>query len=104
MKTRLRHLVRTETATAGAGQTVTYPAQDYIRCNLRGATANELMVGGAVTANTQWMVTMRWRADVTARNRFLRESDGLTLEILGVVDPDGEQRVLHATCATVVVQ
>lgn len=89
-------------ATPGGGQTVTYTPQDYVRCQLRGATASEMMVGGGVQANQQWMVTMRWRADITARNRLQRETDGLTLEILGVVDPDGDQRVLHLTCATVI--
>lgn len=102
LKTRLRHYVKQEATTPSAGQTVTYTPQDYIRCNLRGASADEMMVGGGVQSNQQWMVVARWRSDVVARNRLRRESDGLTLEILGVVDPDGDQRVMHVTCATVI--
>lgn len=78
---------------------MTYTPQDLIRCEVRGDAADEQLVGGGVQAVARYTVRMRYRTDVTERNRLRRETDGLTLDILGVADPTGRREELVLACA-----
>jgi SPP1 family predicted phage head-tail adaptor len=100
LRTRLRLQQPVEATTAGGGQTVTWVDSDSVWCDMQADAAFEQLVGGGTQAVRRWKLTMRLRSDVTAKSRFRRETDGLTLNVTGMEDQTGEELLMIVHCAS----
>jgi SPP1 family predicted phage head-tail adaptor len=59
-------------------------------------SATERAANAGVQSAISHRVIIRWRDDVTSKNRLVYR--GRTLEIVGVTDPDGRRRELWLEC------
>jgi SPP1 family predicted phage head-tail adaptor len=53
---------------------------------------------GKMTGPKSYLAVIRYRRDWPTSDMRLRTVDGLTLEVTGVLDPDGKKRELQLTC------
>jgi SPP1 family predicted phage head-tail adaptor len=97
---KLRHRLTLEapsrTADDGGGAVVTWAVIAEIWGAIEVAAGGERVTADRLTGTTQPVVTIRYRADVTAATRFL--SGDRTLLIRAVLDPDGTRRFLRCLC------
>jgi SPP1 family predicted phage head-tail adaptor len=102
-----RHLVRVLIPSASddgaGGQTVTVTDGPLLWANVQSVSSREQAIAGAVQTVATHRVQMPYDTRVTALRQFERVAPtGTTLQILGVRDVDGRQRMLEVDCAEVV--
>jgi SPP1 family predicted phage head-tail adaptor len=49
-----------------------------------------------VTGSTTFLVRLRYRTGLTSQDRFIR--NGMVLDVVSVLDPDGRRRELECVC------
>ncbi len=97
-----RHVVtlqkRMETDDGQGGKTVSWQdvARDY--ADVRSLRGTETARFRRLSADTNTIVMMRWRADVTTDMRLLH--DGRILNVMSVVDPDVRRKIIDIYCAS----
>lgn len=103
-----RHLVQliipVETDDGEGGQSVTWPGTGpEFWAQVVPMTARESEIAGAVQSLATHRVSMYYDARITGTSRLARVApSGVTLQILGVRDLDGRQRMLELDCSEVI--
>lgn len=82
------------------GQTDSMAAAEYVTAfaHIRPLSSRELANAGAVQSVGTHLITLAYRPGVDTKQLVEVVADGLTFEIVGVVDPDRRQRTLELTC------
>ena len=105
---RLRDLVRlivpVATDDGEGGQSVTWPTTGpEFWAQVLPMTAREQEIAGAVQSLATHKVTMHYDTRIVGTCRLARVApSGITLQILGVRDLDGRQRMLDLDCSEVI--
>ena len=102
-----RHYMRvripTPTDDGQGGQSVAWTDGSSIWGDIRPVSAREQAIAGAIQTIATHRVTTHYDARLTVERRLARVApEGTELQILGIRDPDGKQRVLELDCAEVV--
>ena len=96
----LRHRVSllepVESDDGAGGRTVTWNERDTVWAEVVPMRGDEREWAEALTAETGYRVTLRYRGDLTRDMRI--GFDGGVLEIRSLADPDGRRRWLVCTC------
>jgi SPP1 family predicted phage head-tail adaptor len=100
---RLRLVIPTPVDDGVGGQVVTAVPSAYLWANVQSVSAREQSIAGAVQTITTHRVMLPYDSRITALRQLERIAPtGTTLQILGVRDVDGRQRVMELDCAEVV--
>ena len=104
MRDLLRLLVPTATDDGEGGQSVTWPTTGVeFWGDVVPITARESEIAGAVQSLATHRVSTYYDARITGTSRLARVApSGVTLQILGVRDQDGRQRMLEIDCSEVI--
>jgi SPP1 family predicted phage head-tail adaptor len=104
MRDRVRLLVPSTTDDGEGGQSVTWPTNGpEFWAEVLPMTARESEIAGAVQSLATHRVTLHYDARITGICRLQRIAPtGVTLQILGVRDVDGRQRMLDVDCSEVI--
>jgi len=65
---------------------------------IRPLTSREQSNAGAIQSVGTHVISMAYRPDVDTKQLIEVVADGVTFEIIGIVDPDHKRRVLELTC------
>ncbi len=79
------------------GETITWQDQAVIYAVLFPLCASETLLADMESGTVLWEAHLRWRNDVHAGDRFVRD-DGGVLQVQAVFDPDGRRRLLICRC------
>ena len=74
-----------------------YRYVDSVPGSIRSAGGNEVLKFGGPSAEGQFVVEIRHRADVRSEWRLV-DSQGRTLQVSTYADPDGSRRFLRLYC------
>jgi len=66
--------------------------------SIRALGSRELENAGAVQSVATHLITLAYRPGIDTKQLIEVVADGLTFEIVGIVDPDRKQRILELTC------
>jgi SPP1 family predicted phage head-tail adaptor len=104
MRDRVRLLVPVTTDDGEGGQSVTWPTTGpEFWAQVLPMTARESEIAGAVQSLATHRVTMHYDTRIVGTCRLQRIAPtGVTLQILGVRDLDGQQRTLDVDCSEVI--
>ena len=104
LRDRVRLLVPVTTDDGEGGQSVTWPTTGpEFWAQVLPMTAREQEIAGAVQSLATHKVTMHYDTRITGTCRLARIApSGVTLQILGVRDLDGLQRMLDVDCSELV--
>ena len=106
MRDWLQILTPTVTPDGRGGQIVAWPdppSGPWIKAYVRAATSREQAAAGALQTVATHIVQVYFDARITADKRLRRVAPAApTLEIVGVRDEDGKQRMLALDCAEVI--
>ncbi len=80
------------------GQTPAMPQFVYTFASVRPLSSRELANAGSVQSVGTHLIEMAYRSGVDTKQLVEVVADGVTFEIVGVVDPDRKQRILELTC------
>lgn len=101
----LRHRVviqRSTTADDGkGGQTDAWATLATVWAEVLPMRGNERRMAGALTAEIQYRVRVRYRTDITVQPTDRIEWGGVTLEVHAVTDEDGRHRFWLLDCGSV---
>ena len=78
------------------GRIVTWSRRDTVWAQVISLKGKEKQLAEALTAESPYSVTLRYRSDVTSEMRI--GFDNLLLDIKSVADPDGHRRWLVCYC------
>jgi len=96
----LRHriglLEPAEAADGAGGRIVTWVRRDTVWAEIVSLRGKEKEWAEALTAESTFRVTLRYRSDLTRDMRI--ELDGVQLNINSIADPDGRRRWLVLYC------
>ncbi len=85
------------------GQSIVWTDGPQIWGNVLPISAREQSLAGAVQTLASYRVETHYDTRITGERRFKRLAPtGPELQILGVRDPDGKQRLMDVDCAEVV--
>lgn len=106
MRDLVRLLIPTDPDDGEGGQTVTWPnTGPEFWAQVLPVTARESEIAGAVQSLATHRVSMHYDARIVSTARLARVApSGITLQILGVRDPDGRQRMLDLDCAELITE
>jgi SPP1 family predicted phage head-tail adaptor len=104
MRDLVRLLVPVATDDGEGGQSVTWPTTGpEFWAQVLPMTAREQEIAGAVQSLATHKVTMHYDTRIVGTCRLARVApSGITLQILGVRDLDGRQRMLDLDCSEVI--
>jgi SPP1 family predicted phage head-tail adaptor len=104
MRDLVRLLVPVSADDGEGGQSVTWPTTGpELWAQVLPMTARESEIAGAVQSLATHRVTMHYDTRITGICRLQRIAPtGVTLQILGVRDLDGQQRTLDVDCSEVI--
>ena len=104
MRDWLQILTPTVTDDGRGGQTVVFPESGpWIKAYVRAASNREQAASGALQTVATHVVEVYFDTRITADKRLRRVAPAApTLEIVGVRDQDGKQRLLALDCAEVI--
>jgi SPP1 family predicted phage head-tail adaptor len=101
----VRLLTPVETDDGEGGQSVTWDEDDgpQLWAEVASVSAREQAIAGAIQTVAPFRVTTYYDTRIDGTKRFARVSPtGPTLQILGVRDVDGRQRLHEIDCAEVI--
>jgi SPP1 family predicted phage head-tail adaptor len=99
----VRVLIPTTVDDGVGGQTVTWTNGPALWADIRPVSAREQAIAGAVQSIATHRLTMHYDDRITVERRIARIApEGTTLQVLGVRDVEGRQRLIEVDCAEVV--
>jgi SPP1 family predicted phage head-tail adaptor len=84
------------TPDGGGGVDLSWSSRCRVWAEVLPARGGEQLEAAALGATTLFYVTIRWRSDVTEKDRIVR-ADGDLLNIRNVVDPDARRQWTRIT-------
>lgn len=79
------------------GWTTSWPAIATIWANVKEKAASEFSQAHKLTGSIKYDITIRFRSDVDEKTRIVYGAR--TLNITGVINPDGQKRYLNLICS-----
>lgn len=96
LRERITLQVETDTRDQVGGRVVTWSDQASLWAEIRPASAREAWQRSQMQASAAWTVVLRWRTDITVRNRI--KWRGRYFMIRGVTNEDQRHRYLTLAC------